>query len=337
MDRLYEICDEMASQGRFVKFRDIMERYYGREITKLDGDTEYERLRRRLSLDRCHGVVEFQNDSGFKGGFRYKKGKEYFLTNYIEKKIHDSKEGDERKLFMTGGLQALFDGDTSVEHLVEMECVEELKNLNLVKVITNYLSKLEKPVFSFRYHQGFDNFMDVTMFPHLLKEFNSRWFLFGYVMENGNPKVVNFSLDRIVYEKPSDIKLSSGGESHKPPRGLYKKYFKDIVGVTRFDNSKVETYTIRTTDFKVHHLLRTKPIHSSQKETFPFDVAKGIGEFTIRVIHNPELRAKLMGYGSGLYVVGDGEFQQEIREHVAKMAEYYHIRNPEIAKSGVGL
>ena len=65
MDRLFEICDEMASQGDFVKFRDIMGRYYGREITKLDGDTEYERLRRRLSPDRCHDVVEYQNGSDF--------------------------------------------------------------------------------------------------------------------------------------------------------------------------------------------------------------------------------------------------------------------------------
>lgn len=321
MDRLFEICDEMASLGDFVKFRDIMGRYYGREITKLDGDTEYERLRRRLSPDRCHDVVEYQNGSDFKGGFRYKKGKEYFLTKYIEKKIHDSKEGDERKLFMTGGLQALFDGDTSVEHLVEMECVEELKNLYLVKVIANYLSRLENPVFSFRYHQGFENLIEVSMWPHLLKEFNSQWFLFGYVMENGSPKVVNFSLDRIVYEKFSDIKVSTDGESHN----LYKEYFKDIVGVTKFENGQVETYIIRTTDLKVHHLLRTKPIHSSQKETLPFDAESGIGEFTIRVIHNPELRAKLLGYGSGLYVVGDGEFQREIREHVVKMAEYYHI------------
>jgi hypothetical protein len=42
MDRLYEICDEMASTEQFVTLRSIMEKYYGSPVAKLDGDKEYD-------------------------------------------------------------------------------------------------------------------------------------------------------------------------------------------------------------------------------------------------------------------------------------------------------
>ena len=44
MDRLYEICDDMASTDQFVTLRSIMERFYGVKISKLEGNREYGRL-----------------------------------------------------------------------------------------------------------------------------------------------------------------------------------------------------------------------------------------------------------------------------------------------------
>lgn len=51
----------------------------------------------------------------------------------------------------------------------------------------------------------------------------------------------------------------------------------------------------------------------------PFDREKNEGEFAIRVIPNIELQTRLLSYGPGLYVVGEGKFREQMREAVTKM------------------
>lgn len=216
----------------------------------------------------------------------------------------------------------LFDGKSAQEHLVELECVSELQNLNLVKMLVKYLGKW---AISFKYIQGYQNLMERTVHPHLLKEYNSRWFLFGYVQQEDDTwAIVNFALDRIVYNgSPNDIMVRVDIPFKKAPKDFYTNYFKDIVGVTKYDNAEVEKITIRTVDFKVHHLLRTKPIHSSQIETIPFDEKKGYGEFSICVIPNYELQARLLSFGQGLYVAGNSPFRQRMQDAVTQLSSLY--------------
>jgi len=320
MDRLYEICDDMASTDQFVTLRSIMERFYGVKISKLEGNREYGRLKKQLN--RNGHAVEYKNGHDFREGFRYKKGCEYYFRNEEEKNALTRKEGDERRLFLTGGLQMLFDGESAQEHLVELECVSELQNLNLVKVLVKYLGKW---VISFKYIQGFHNLMAKTVHPHLLKEYNSRWFLFGYVQhDDGTWEIVNFALDRIIYNGASmDIKVHPDIEFKKAPKNFYQNYFKDIVGVTRLLDKEVEHIIIRTTDFKVHHLLRTKPLHSSQIETMAFDVETMQGEFSIDVIPNIELTTRLLSYGPGLFVLSGESFRNQIEGAIKQMQNLY--------------
>lgn len=320
MDRLYEICDEMASTEQFVTLRSIMEKYYGSPVAKLDGDKEYGRLKKQLN--RNDHAVEYKNGHDFRDGFRYKHGYEFYFRNEEEKNELQKRDGDERRLFLTGGLQMLFDGKSAQEHLVELECVSELQNLNLVKMLVKYLGKW---AISFKYIQGYQNLMERTVHPHLLKEYNSRWFLFGYVQQEDDTwAIVNFALDRIVYNgSPNDIMVHVDIPFKKAPKDFYTNYFKDIVGVTKYDNAEVEKITIRTVDFKVHHLLRTKPIHSSQIETIPFDEKKGYGEFSICVIPNYELQARLLSFGQGLYVTGNSPFRQRMQDAITQLSCLY--------------
>ena len=319
MERLFEICDEMAApEGPYVKIREIMERYHGEGVGKLSYLEGYNKLRKQL--DRNRYAIEYQK-SDLRSGFRYKKGFEDFFRKKEEKKILESKDGDERRLFVTGGLQMLFEGETASEHLIELECVMQLHNLCLVKVLAKYLGQR---VVAFKYMQGYENLMDIKMHPHILKEYNSRWFLFGFVVkEDGRKDIVNFSLDRIEYCKPTDIKPLLDEKFEGVSKDFYQEYFKDIVGVTKPENSVVQTIDIRTTDFKIHHLLRTKPLHSSQGEKMPYDNERKEGLFTIRVIPNIELQTKLLSYGPGVYVTGDGQFQKQLREAVANMDYLY--------------
>lgn len=325
MDKIYDTCDKMASGEKFVSLKDVVECYLSQEVTKLDSAKEYQRLKRQLNR-MAQGIdfIEYKNGIDLKDGFRYKKGFEYFFSNKSEKAILRKLEGNERKLFLTGGLQMLFDGDSSSQHLIELECISDLHNLDLVKILIKYVGKR---VISFRYNRGFrDEEETITFHPHLLKEYNSRWFMFGYEnQESDSWKITNIALDRIVYDNANKYSIKPHNEIpfKNAPKGFYHNYFKDIIGVTRLEDGIKETITIQTKQFKVHHLLRTKPIHPSQRETKPFDIEKQEGEFTIQVIPNIELQTRILSYGPGVQIISEGKFQDQIRNAIMKMNALY--------------
>lgn len=319
MDKLFELTDKLASGETFTTLEEIVRKFYKQPVEAVSNTSEYKKLKQ--ILNRYKVYLEFKNEKDLKGGFRYKPGFENFFQFMEEEKRMRRMNDDAKKIFVTEGLQALLDGETSSRHLIELETISKLQNLCLVKVLSKYLGK---SVISFQYNQGYQNTMQVKVHPHILKEFNSRWFLLGYVVDDrGLPEVVNFSLDRIIYHAKEDIKKEIKIEFLPAPRDFYKQYFKDIIGVTKNKDKPVETIYFRSTNFKVHNLLVTKPLHSSQVETMPFDEKAGEGEFSVEVIPNVELRSKLLSFGEGIYVLGDGDFQKEFKNVVAKMQRYY--------------
>ena len=52
-------------------------------------------------------------------------------------------------------------------------------------------------------------------------------------------------------------------------------------------------------------------------------LTKEEGEFIIKVIPNIELQTKILSYGSGVYVIGNEEFQLRLRHIINKMMNYY--------------
>ena len=323
MEQLFKVLDEMASapDNQYVTIKQVLEVYYGRPVIKLSAEGDYNRLKQELH--RLKKVLSYQNGKTIKNGFRYKEGCENYLLSQEEESMLRSKIGDDRQLFLTGGLQMLFKGSSVLEHLVELECVSDLKNLKLVKVLANYLGK---QVIKFRYHQGYENMQNITMHPHLLKEYNSRWFLFGYVVNDQDEnEVVCFSLDRIVYQNSASISPCPDIPIRQAPKYFYRQYFKDIVGVTKMKDKELETFTIKTTNHMVHQLIKTKPIHSSQDPNPTFDFEKNEGEITFSVIPNIELQTRLLSYGDGIVLKGNSEFKERLKSVIARMAALYKL------------
>ena len=334
---LREVIDEKASGSDYTSYVEILSEFYGKDIKdckfNLNSFPEYGTLKMEVSRAKQEGVFEYKNGKNVSDGFKYKEGFAFYFRKMEEQKQLKKKEGEEKKRFVTAGLQMLFNDETISEPLVEFECINELKNLSLVKMLFHYLGRM---VISFKYNRGYKEVIDIIMHPHLLKEYNSRWFIFGYTQEGTEAlKIGNFSIDRICspITKRRDIVFQ------KAPDNYYKNYFKDIVGVTKkMEDAVPEVITIRTTDYKVHHLVNTKPIHESQKEIKPFvrkeyEDEKGNkkikiqeGEFTIKVIPNIELQTRILSYGSGLYVIGKGKFQEDLRKSIAKMVRDYLLK-----------
>lgn len=337
--KLYEVADSLATRKEgFTTLKKILKSAYDEDVPSNDDryNALQKKIRRIIEKDPNVLILKGENLSGF----RYREGYEHYMSQTKEDKATKKKQGDERRLYLTSGLSMILDSETASEPMIEFECIERLHNLNLVKQL---LRVLGKKVICFRYHRNYEEIQTINLHPHLLKEYNSRFYVWGYV---GNKDIVNFAIDRIltlddalkrrreelkgkhVEEKDewNDYFFVTDDVYKKAPRGTYGKLFKDIVGVTYHKERPVETFTIRTTDAKVHNLIETKPIHNSQVRTRYFnEYDDGEGEFEITVIPNIELRTKLLSFGAGVYVMGDGDFQKDIREQVKKMAERYQI------------
>ena len=98
---------------------------------------------------------------------------------------------------------------------------------------------------------------DVIIHPYFLKQYNNRWFLFGFNPENQKYNW-NLAIDRIY-----DIKDISG-KYHKNTKINWLDYFDDMIGVTRTDDSKVESIILNFYG-KTCKYIESKPLHGSQK------------------------------------------------------------------------
>lgn len=87
------------------------------------------------------------------------------------------------------------------------------------------------------YRPNSEGEVSLIVSPHYLKEFNGRWYLFGYATKDGMKWKNHIAFDRIV-GRPKEI--YSGAIYVEAQAHYYEDYFKNIVGVTHKDNPLAE-------------------------------------------------------------------------------------------------
>ena len=119
-------------------------------------------------------------------------------------------------------------------------------------------------------YQPFENQTadNVIIHPYYLKQYNNRWFLFGYNPFN-EKNDWNLAIDRILH-----IEEIKG--KYKKNTGIdWTEYFEDIIGVTKPVNAPVENITLHFLG-KTGKYMESKPLHGSQKskwlDTTTFEV-----------------------------------------------------------------
>lgn len=164
------------------------------------------------------------------------------------------------------------------------------------------------------YHPFGKEVLQWTIHPYYLKQYNNRWFLFGYNPEFDDLSIV--PLDR--------IELISNSEQPFIENSIYNfgTYFNNIIGVSKEKGRCVEHIRLRFSSDRFPYVV-SKPIHHSQKIENEKERI-----ITLNVIPNKELVSELIWFRDDVEVLSPDFLREEIKEEIANMyKKYFDVKN----------
>lgn len=252
--------------------------------------------------------------------------------------IFKSKLTDDEKAVLSTALDTLgsFDGLENFEWLRDLkERLHLEEHPTIISVSKNLLTNSTllarlftairlNQVISLRYHTFQDSSSrTVEVTPHLLKEYNNRWFLIVSACDTG--KVLTFPLDRI-----DDFSNNYVAPHIKKPENLEER-FEDIIGMTYPDNLPVESIIFWISDISKEYIA-TKPIHGSQRPVRGETESKLRNQYPsldsgafymIECVENYELIRELCSFGPELIVLSPDTIKNKITSRLRRMTETY--------------
>ncbi len=185
-----------------------------------------------------------------------------------------------------------------------------LKGLNFFTDLFNaiqYKKVLTITYKSFRHEEP----IKFLLHPYHLKQYNNRWFLFGYTQEHG--AITNLALDRI-------ITLSEIAETYVENTDInFEEYFDDIVGVTLRSDQHPQAIRLKI-NASLWPYIETKPLHGSQKVKTRTDQAIEV-ELFLQI--NYEFISLLFSFAEDITVISPQELKNIIKTKAEKVLKNY--------------
>ena len=205
-------------------------------------------------------------------------------------------------------LKDMFHLNGSQDSVIGFEQNLDLKGLENITPLFEAI--VNKQVLSIRY-KSFKKNNPITceIHPNYLKQYNNRWFLFGWNTEFG--AITNFALDRIEAVSPM-----LGEYKPKPEDLNFDEYFDDVIGVTIPQGKFVEHIVMRIAPDRYPY-IKNKPLHPTQHN---YDKEYRI---SIDVIPNNELIAILLSFGNQLEVLEPQSVRDMMRDHAKTLNKFY--------------
>lgn len=150
----------------------------------------------------------------------------------------------------------------------------------------------------------------ISFHPYYLKQYNNRWFVFGYNEFTKNENW-NMALDRIKT-------IEEAKNKYIETEIAWEDYFYDLIGVTKKVNDQLQTVKLWFSPSQAPYVI-TKPIHPTQKCKNTED---GL-EVTINVVPNYELEKLILSFGETVKVLCPESFQKAILGRIRKSASLY--------------
>lgn len=205
--------------------------------------------------------------------------------------------------------------DPDYQNILFYDKNEAYSGLNLLKPLFLAIRKKEVLKITFR---GFkhETTKEFIFHPYVLKQYNQRWFVFGY----------NETLDRNHWSIPLDDRLQDFEDvdvPYKEDRTDWNSFFNEMVGVRRqsltHNEDAPETVVLR---FAPHRLpyFKTKPIHPYWDE---FMEEGREHDVFFETVVNLELVQQILSYGKDVEVLEPEALRELVKEEINSLKDIY--------------
>jgi hypothetical protein len=189
---------------------------------------------------------------------------------------------------------------------------EEYKGIKYLKPL--YLAIKKKQALQITFKGFQDNVVTTFEFhPHILKQYNNRWFVFGL---NNNIAIKEWSIpldERLIkFEVIEDA-------TYIETEVDWETFFRTMVGVVRPKDAEIVKVVLRFYNGREYY-FKTKPFQADFEEFFEEDKQDQVW---FETIINKELVQQLLSYGKDVEVLAPENLKKEMKEHVDLMMNYY--------------
>ena len=188
---------------------------------------------------------------------------------------------------------------------------EEYRGINLLKPI--YHAIKNKKVLQIKYKAFHSTkIFNYEFHPYALKQYNRRWFVFGYnKTENSNYWII--PLD----ERLNEFKILEDVNYIKSKINWFD-YFRSMVGVTN-NNSDKEKIILKFYNGREKY-FKSKPFFPDYEEFFEHEK---YDQIWFESIINQELIQQILSYGSDVEVLEPKKLKNELKKHTENLKQYY--------------
>lgn len=205
-----------------------------------------------------------------------------------------------------------------------------LKNSNILASLYDMVANQQVINITYKRFQDADP-EEYAIHPYLLKQYNSRWYLVGLRPDRGH--IYTLPIDRIIdfraLPEEKFIKYEGNIEDH----------FKDVIGITVFDDAEPEDIYFWISDV-AHPYYVTKPVHHSQETLDEDSTTQLREEFGIhdgKIMHlycslNYEIEQELARNFQHIIILKPTNLRDSFIEKVNKMHENYIMLTTHLTK-----
>lgn len=207
-------------------------------------------------------------------------------------------------------LQQGIASDEENDTIIEFDSNQYLKGIEHLGPLHNAI--FYKKVLTISY-QPFENDapFDILIHPYFLKQYNNRWFLFGYNPEKERYDW-NLAIDRIISIKETKGKYQKNNID-------WQEYFEDIIGVTKPVDAVPEKVVLHFKG-RTGSYMESKPLHGSQKQKW---VDQNTLEVNLDIIINYELERLILSYADSVVVLKPKELASTIKKRLNEALGLY--------------
>lgn len=196
--------------------------------------------------------------------------------------------------------------------LISYQSNRDYSGQSWVGKLYNQLLRKKVLIISYKGFQDANSYLR-KIHPYHLKQYNDRWFLFGFEDSERHTGITNLALDRIkeITETIDDI---------VPDTTIWGDFFDEMIGVSIPADEKPIEIKLRFSSDRIPYVI-TKPIHGSSQRLDKSDPTQRT--IIINLLPNNEMYQTLLSFGSDVEVLSPTSVVDEMSAISQKMNEYY--------------